>query len=338
MGRKSLLIAMLLAVASPLAAQEERVWSSARPDAQPPIGVQAGRLLDAGQVEFNYRFKQMDSRGVWFANDSLTVDETLEFYPVVPLSLENLTHEIAVAYGFSENLTLTGNIGYSQRRREQLTEGGLFYITDADELGDLEVTALYKAFEEGPYRAHLQLGALIPTGAEDVRAETPFSTPGTEALPYDMRPGAGTFAVEPGLTIAAQNEFATVGVQFMGVLRFGTNSLDYGLGNRYDGNVWAAYRLNRFFSVSARAHYLKWSGIEGADPELDMSRDPGNGTYFVSGERLDVPLGLNLYLPEGTRFAGHRLALEFIFPAHQEYDGPQLGADWGIVAGWQVVF
>jgi Putative MetA-pathway of phenol degradation len=338
MGRKSLLIAMLLAVASPLAAQEEMVWSSKRPDAQPPIGVNVGRLLDAGQFQLTYRFTQMDSRGVWIQHDSLTVDQTLDFYPVAPLTLANMTHEVVVAYGLSDNLTLTGNIGYSKRRREQLTESGVFYVTDANELGDLQVTALYKAFEQGPYRAHLQLGALIPTGASEVRAETPFSTPNKESLPYDMRPGAGTFAAEPGMTVEAQNEFGTVGLQFTGILRFGTNSQDYGLGNLYDGNFWAGYRINEFLSISARAHYMKWGGIEGADPSLDATRDPGNAAYFLSGERLDVPVGLNLYMPEGSRFAGNRLALEFIFPAHQQYDAPQLGASWGIVAGWQVVF
>ena len=338
MVRKSLLIAALLAVASPLAAQEEIVWSSKRPDAQPPIGINVGRMLDAGQLQFTYRFTQMDSKGIWVQNDSLTVDQTLEFYPVVPLTLQNMTHEVVLAYGLTSDFTLVGDIGYSQRRREQLTDGGLFYVTDANDIGDLQVTALYKAYDQGPYRAHLQLGALIPTGASEVKVETPFSTPNKEALPYDMRPGGGTFAAEPGLTIEAQNEFGTVGAQLMGVLRFGTNSQDYGLGNQYDANVWAAYRINRFFSVSARAHYLKWDGIEGADPGLDTSRDPGNDAYFLSGERLDVPVGLNLYMPEGSPFAGHRLAIEFILPAHQEYDAPQLGASWGVVAGWQVVF
>ena len=112
MGRKSLLIAMLLAVASPLAAQEEMVWSSTRPDAQAPIGVNAARLLDAGQFQFTYRFNQLDSKGVWLQTDSLTLDDWLEFYPVVPLTLKNMTHEVVVAYGLSGNLTLVGDIGY----------------------------------------------------------------------------------------------------------------------------------------------------------------------------------------------------------------------------------
>ena len=43
-------------------------------------------------------------------------------------------------------------------------------------------------------------------------------------------------------------------------------------------------------------------------------------------------------MPEGSPFAGHRISLEWIFPVHQEYDAPQLGADWGMHLGWQVVF
>jgi len=339
MVRKSLLVIMLLAVASPLAAQQEEwVWSAKRPDAQPPFGVTEGRMLEAGKLELTYRFTQLNSKGVWYQGDSLTTTETLDFYAVAPLSLENMTHEVGIAYGATEDLTVTARINYSQRRREQITVGGLFYVTDANNLGDLEITGLYNAYRQGPYRAHLQLGALIPTGTSDVQSETPFSTPNPEALPYDMRPGAGTFAVEPGLTAEAQNEVGSVGAQVRAVIRFGTNSLDYSLGNRYDTSLWAAYKINDFFSVSARAHFMKWNGIEGADPALDPARDPGNEAYFLSGNRLDIPVGFNLSMPEGTRFAGHRLALEFVFPAHPEYDGPQLGADWGISAGWQAVF
>jgi hypothetical protein len=43
-------------------------------------------------------------------------------------------------------------------------------------------------------------------------------------------------------------------------------------------------------------------------------------------------------MPEGNRFAGHRLSLEYVFPAVHNYDGGQLAADWGLIVGWQVVF
>jgi hypothetical protein len=49
---------------------------------------------------------------------------------------------------------------------------------------------------------------------------------------------------------------------------------------------------------------------------------------------VDLPIGLNFVLPEG-RFAGQRFGLEFLFPLHQDLDGPQFRHNWSITAGWQ---
>jgi len=337
MVRKNLLLALLLATAMPLSAQEDAVWSSRRPDGHAPLGVSGGHLLDQGQLEVGYRFTKLNSRGIWLGNDSLTFDQTLELYPVAPLTLENLTHEASLAYAPTGALTMTAVLSFSQRRREQFSETDGFYVTDIAELGDLEVSALYRVFDQNAYRAHVQLGAVVPVGSSDVVAPTP-SSGGDVPLPYDMRPGAGTFALRPGLTAAVQNGVGTVGAQVTGLLYLGTNSEGYSPGDRIDLNGWAAYKANDFFSFSGRVHYQAWRGIEGADTRLNPAQDPGNESYFLKGERVDLPVGVNFTMPEGSRFAGHRISLEWIFPVHQEYDAPQLGADWGMHVGWQVVF
>ncbi len=337
MVRKNLLVALLLATAAPLVAQEEAVWSSMRPDGRAPLGVSGGQLLDLGQVVVGYRFTKMNSRGIWLGNDSLTFDETLELYPVAPLTLENLTHEASLAYGATDALTLTAAFTFSQRRREQYSEIDGFYVTDIAKLGDLEVSALYRILDQNAYRAHVQLGAVVPIGSTDVTAETPSSSVEVP-LPYDMRPGAGTFALRPGLTAAVQNEFGTVGAQIKGLLYLGTNSEGYSPGDRLDLTGWASYKANESFSVSGRVHYQAWRGIDGADARLNPLQDPGNESYFLKGERVDLPVGVNFTMPEGSALAGHRISLEWIFPVHQEYDAPQLGADWGMHVGWEVVF
>jgi len=71
MVRRSLIVAALLAVASPLAAQDEYVWTLNRPDADAPLGVTGARTLEAGALEISYRFTQMNSQGVWRGSDSL---------------------------------------------------------------------------------------------------------------------------------------------------------------------------------------------------------------------------------------------------------------------------
>ena len=55
------------------------------------------------------------------------------------------------------------------------------------------------------------------------------------------------------------------------------------------------------------------------------------------GERLDLGVGANLYVPEGA-MEGFRLAAEVLFPLHQDLDGPQLETDLTLVVGAQMTF
>lgn len=339
MFRRSLLAVLLLAIASPATAQEEATWSSNRPDAQAPLGVRDGRTLDEGRFELTYRYNRLNSTGVWFDTGALSPDFVAGLYETVPLSLKAETHSVGIAFAASPRFTVSANMGFSLRSREQLTSDGTsLFITEANKVSDLELAGIVNFFEEGPYRAQLHLGARLPTGPADVVAETPFSSPAEEALPYDMRSGAGTFGAMPGITAMAQNETGTVGAQVMGTLFMGTNDKGFSPGDRLEMNAWASYRANRYFAFSARATYQNWGRIDGSDPDLDPLRDPGNDGFGLGGSRLDFPLGITVLMPEGGTLAGHRLSVEYVFPANHKYDGPQLAADWGLVASWQVVF
>ena len=338
MLRKILIVATLLTVASPLAAQDDYVWTSKRPDGHAPIGVKGARTLELGSLEFSYRFSQLNSKGVWLDGDSIPLKTTLKFYDQAPLTLTNQTHSFSVSYGVTQELTIIADVDYSSRQREQQTTGGVFYVTESQNLGDVTVSGLYSFLDVDAYRAHIQMGARIPTGQIEIFAETPFSSPNVQGMPYDMRPGAGTYALLPGMTVQTQNEVATVGGQITGMIPVGTNDRDYSLGNSFKASGWAAFMLTEYMSVSARIQWQNWGGIEGGDPDLDPDQDPGNDGFFLEGERVDLPVGVNFYLPEGSRFAGHRLSIEAIFPISHEYAGPQFGLDWGLVIGWQVVF
>ena len=341
MVRKSLLVVMLLAIAAPVAAQKavQTEWTSRRPDGQAPLGVVNGELLNKGEVRFSYTFTQMDYKGLWANGDSIPLDQAFDFYAQAPLTLRSQTHEVGVAFAPRSDLTITARIPYTQREREQLTSDGVFfYVTDSKELGDLQVSALYSAFNQGNYRAHVQLGASVPTGKYEAKDETPFSSPGKQALSYDMRAGSGTVAVLPGLTMLAQNDLASVGAQVRATIYVGKNGAKFSPGDVYDYNAWAAYKINDYFSVSGRVHYQRWGAIKGADPALDPTFDPGNDAYWLKGRRMDIPVGLNIYLPQGMHLGGNRLSVEYIYPVSQNYDGLQLGADWGLSIGWQAIF
>ena len=108
-------------------------------------------------------------------------------------------------------------------------------------------------------------------------------------------------------------------------------------GNAWEANGWAAYRFNRFISVSSGLRAQAWSQFEGFDADLDQFRDPGEVPTSFAGERVDIPLGVNVLMPEGA-LAGHRLGIEFLFNAHEDIEGPWLGADDGFQITWTKIF
>lgn len=333
MVRRSLIVAVLMAASSPLAAQEEWMWTGDRPDSDAPLGVIGARTLDMGVMEVGYRFSQTNSRGVWFANDSLPLATTLQLYPVAPLTLSQQTHGAIFSWGLMDNLTLIGTAEFSIFEREQLTDMGILYITRTEALGDLTAAALYEVYRAGPYRANVSLGAVFPTGKSRTYADTPFGA--DQALPYDQRPGGGTIGITPGAAFQVQNEVGTVGATFRARINLIEGTTDWAPGDRYEANGWGAYKINDALSLSAGVRWAIWGRIEGADPQLDPTMDPGNDPVIglAGGQRADLPLGINLRMPGGI-LEGHRIQLETVYSLHHDYEGVRLGQDWAITLGW----
>ena len=51
-----------------------------------------------------------------------------------------------------------------------------------------------------------------------------------------------------------------------------------------------------------------------------------------------MPLGINFVIPGTSPLAGQRLYLEAVYALHHDYEGPQMGLDWGINLGWKAAF
>jgi hypothetical protein len=300
--------------------------------------VYGARTLEAGSLQLTYHYKQENSRGVWFASDSLPLATTLQLYTVAPLTLSSITHSVTGSYGVSDRLTVSATAEFSLIEREQITNGGVLYITGIEALGDVTASAIYEVVRQGPYRLNFSAGALLPVGQARTYADTPFGA--DQALPYDQRPGGGAFAVIPGISGQVQNEVASLGAQFKARLYIGEGTVDFTPGDRYQADGWAAYAINDFLSVSAGLRWATWGRLEGADPQLSATQDPGSDpvTGMAGGQRADMPIGVNVLLPEGSVLAGHRLYAEAVYAMHHDYEGVRLGLDWGFNFGWSMGF
>ncbi|HSR42239.1 MAG TPA: hypothetical protein VLL48_08710 [Longimicrobiales bacterium] len=339
MPRTSLLLAAFLAFAAgPAVAQDpmtqEHTWTADRPDGVAPGGVFADRVLGEGEFEVTALYSNMDLSGVRFGTDFLSIDETLDFFEVAPLTLTTEVLEVRLGMGLGDGLSLLARTGFASKRREQVTDE-TFFVLESEALTDTEVHVLWEVFGEGAVRAHFQGGVVLPTGS--VEEEADLAGIRTGVLPYDMQTGVGTVGVLPGFTVQMQNEVGTVGAQVTGRVYFGENDRGWRPGNAVEANGWASYRFNDYFAATAAVRAIGWGAIEEADDALDPFRDPGELASSFGGSRVDLPIGLNLYLPDGT-LAGHRLSVQWVSNVHEDLDGPWLAADHGFTIAWQATF
>jgi len=332
MSTRSLFAAVLLLAAAAPAQGQTFMWTADRPDAVAPLGVSGDRTLPVGMGEISAFYRRVAQEGIRFGTQFADLFELFETFTIVPFAAATEGYFLRAGYGVGEDLTLTAEGGFLTRVREQIDQDFTYFVLESEGISDIELQALYSVFAQDAVRAHLHLGASVPTGTVTASGGVPeLRERGT--LPYDMQLGAGAWGISPGITAQVMNESGTVGGQVVGTF-YALEKEDWRHGDKIEANLWAGYRLNRYFSVSGRVHVLSFESIQGFDPDLDPTRDPGEFPISFAGSRVDIPVGLNLYMPEG-RWAGHRLSVEFVFPVHESFEGPWLASNWGASVGWQ---
>lgn len=350
MVRRSLIAAAaILAVGSPLTAQsptagqeEEWTWSADRPDARGLLGVFADRTLAMGELELSYHFSQLNYRGVYFGRDSLPLASTLQLFNDAPLTRSDIVHNVRFGFGVTDDLTIVARGGFAVLERETIANNGLVRV-GIEQFTDLEVGALYDVIASGPYRMHFQAGAIVPVmpGNTTYADTTAAQTGNNQPLPYDMRTSGGTYAVIAGIGGSVQNEMASLGAQFRMRVNVASNDaggIGYTLGDRYEANGWGAYNINDNLAILAGVRWENWDNIDGHDIRLNVNGDPHNQGGMLAGQRVMLPAGLNFIIPGESVFAGHQMSLEAVYSMHHDYEGPQLGLDWGLNLGYTVGF
>lgn len=323
-----------LLVAMPTLAQDYQ-WTSDRPDGHAPAGVKADFTLSAGEYYVGYRHTWDGFQGTLIGTQELFFDEVLDFgFTVAPLTHDQSRAELDVRYGLTDDFTVEVSLPFLSNKLLQVTDL-VFFESSSKVLGDVSIRMLADLLEMDEYRLSVNLGATVPTGKLGKRGVT--ATSNQAVLPFLMQGGSGSPDILAGATFQVQNEVSSVGVQINSVVRAFNNPKGYRLGNRVDFSVWGAYNISEWASVSLRGFYENWGRIEGSDSRTDGAIDPLANPFAQGGERVVVPLGLNLYLREG-KAAGHRLSIEFYYPVHEDLNGPQLSSNRTIVISWQSVF
>lgn len=330
--------AAALASASPALVQAQYEWTASRPDGHAPIGVMADHTHEHGEFMVSYRFMRMFMEGNLDGNDELDVSDIHESFMVAPLDMTMTMHMAGLMYAPSDVVTLLVMTNWlDQSMNHQTRHGGMFEAASSG-LGDTSLGALVGVKRTGPVRLHLNAGVSIPTGSIEETGVNPMSMGRAVQMPYPMQLGSGTWDFTPGVTVLGMSESVSWGLQARTKVRMGENSRGYTKGGETEATLWLAVKPSDRLSLSARMLTRSWDNYSGHDAAYaNPMMAPTVNEQRRGGTRVDLPLGLNFYFPEGA-LSGHRIAAEWHIPVYQSLQGPQLGTDWILTIGWQKSF
>lgn len=324
MARMTLMMLGLAIAASPAWAQNG--WTDERPDAQPPLGVTYGHLLQAGQLVIGYRYEYARADRLYQGSDRVTAADAFALgYARVPTARNAHSHVAELMYAPNQHVTLIAELPLVHGNLTMERANAPATDQRISGQGDVRVGGVYRLLDRDGRRVSAGLVLGLPTGATDERDDA-----GT--LPYMAQPGSGTFDVRPGVTFAQQGALWSLGGQLEGTLRLGESPEGYRLGNRLDTSLWASYRLLRWASASLRVAGEFWGDVSDDVPTFPAS--PAAEPGLTGGTRIEVLAGGNLHAAAGV-FQGHRLFGEIGLPVYQDLDGPQLGLTWRALVGWR---
>jgi hypothetical protein len=316
-------------------------WTSNRPDGHAPISVMGDHMHNKGDWMFSYRYMYMNMEDLKRGSDDEEFANVLVpnggNYMVTPTNMPMNMHMLGAMYAPSDKITLMAMVNYLSMEMDHLTATGGAFTTESSGFGDTKLAMLYRFFNKNQQQLHGQIGVSLPTGTIDNEDVTPVSNGMDVILPYPMQIGSGTYDPELALTYLNQCDIISFGSQLRATFRFGENSNDYRLGNRYALNNWLGVKANDWLSFSARVEGVIVGEIEGANPDLNpnmvITADTNNsgGTFINSG------LGFNLYSPDGA-LKDFRLGFEFATPLLQDVNGVQLKTKETITVGLQYAF
>ena len=205
---------------------------------------------------------------------------------------------------------------------------GTPFTTHNSGFGDTTFGVLLRLFSDCDQDLILNLAGSIPTG--DIYRETTIPTNGavSQALPYPMRLGSGTFNARPGITYKRFFDSCSYGLQFQTDIPIGRNYRGYSVSDEYRFNTWASVLVTDSISLSLRAEHLWRSSFDGADPATPDLVISTNVESFRGGYWMNLGVGAQAIVN------GQYLNFEVVPTVFQDLNGIQLETDYTAIASW----
>lgn len=311
-----------------------------------------GLSLDQMDQEFGFKigaiYRRETLEGYKSGTDSLSYDEVLfvpgtetrtdKNYPIVPTLIEQESFVLNLAVGLDSTSTFSASIPYIKQNTDHISivPGYDHFNIASDGLGDITFNYQSRFYQCGNKSLYLSLGVSFPTGSIDEKGDTPRA-PGDQQLPYTMQLGSGTFDVPLGFSYRQSMSGYTFGTDVYAKLRFGKNSRDYRLGNRFDLSTWVSFDSFSTFEPRVTVTYQYWDRISGQDNDITVAGDfpyPAGITNYANygGHQLNITAGLD------TQVGDNRFGIELLAPIYHNLNGVQPKQNLGVSLSWHKLY
>jgi len=242
-----------------------------------------------------------------------------------------LNLSLSLAYGVSDDLTLSARLPYVERQniREGEIEDGEAEAHDHGDssgVGDLSALAQYRFFDTPRIDASLIGGVKAPTGRTDVKD-------GGQKLDTEFQPGTGSWDWLFGASVSAQLNASRVSVHANVLYNLTTEgSQNTEIGDALFYNLGLVYGLSHQDGHAHQGHdhsHLSWdlmlelNGEHRQKNDVDGERDANTGgdvVFLSPGVRLSSSHSWSLFLSAGT-------------PVYDDFNGIQTDVDYRLVGG-----
>ncbi|MDC0598368.1 hypothetical protein OAP18_00795 [Gammaproteobacteria bacterium] len=299
---------------------------------------------------FSYNYNYIFYKGYRDGSSDLSNEEVLfrpgevrstDNFPVLPTEIDQQVHLFSLGYQYSESIRFQFSLPYIKQATDHISivPGYDGFLIESKGIGDVNLLAGRRLFENIDGNLWLTLGLSLPTGSIDEKGDTPRA-PGNQQLPYTMQLGSGTYDALINVSYA-RTTLRNWNITGSFRIRSGSNDRDYKLGNLYTLSTRYSLPAWKILNPFVRVEYQYIERIDGRDREIVV---PGVFPYPASitnpnmfgGQKANFVLGSEIYSGQSLDKGG--IVMELGYPVYQSLNGPQPKTRWKLSLQYSIGF
>ena len=312
-----------------------------------PIGLMGDHFHRKGESMVSIRYMKMFMNQNYIGSNKISDQDILQLpnpngmpknLSVVPQDMDMDMIMLGAMYAPTDFITLMGMAVLNSKSmdlktyqpmmgREEIGE----FSTASSGVSKINFSALFKIYDLDSSKLHAQLGIEKNIGRNDLQGDvlTPMGSLNSMIMPYGMQGGDKSYSLLSALTYTKTYDKWKIGSQIKS--KKNIKSQEWNFGDSYEMNVWTQRDIN---NISAWSFRLKFQDIESLDGYSSVIRAPVQTANPLNygGKTLSIGIGINIMLQKGS------IGLESYKPISRDLNGPQMGMNWGIQAGYHLAF